>query len=182
MRGGGDTGLTGGDNCGVILGMGGISHGRGIRSSDEGAVCLTGGNGMRSGSRVAGSIGGNGISSGVGDLFHGAGIIGVASLCGGDGVSDCGNGISMGSLMMMRGGSYCSMDKYCHRCNPQGAKGSGGVSTRGGSRCGGLGGVGMNGGANGDGSTSSGDSTLGTTGGGSICSNGAASLGIDEEG
>jgi len=49
-----------------------MSHGRGIRSSEEGAVFL---------------IGGNGISSGVGDLFHGAGIIGVASLCG-DGVSD----------------------------------------------------------------------------------------------
>jgi len=57
----------------VIFGKGGISHGRGIRSSEEGAVHLDGG---------------KGISSGVGDLFHGAGITGVASLNGGDGVSD----------------------------------------------------------------------------------------------
>ena len=57
----------------MIFGKGGISHGRGIRSSEEGAVHLDGG---------------KGISSGVGDLFHGAGITGVASLNGGDGVSD----------------------------------------------------------------------------------------------
>jgi len=64
-----------------------------MRSSDEGAVCLTGGNGMRSGNRVVGRIGGNGTSSGVGDLFHGAGIIGIASLNGGD----SGNWILTGS-------------------------------------------------------------------------------------
>jgi len=45
------------------------------------------------------------------------------------------------------------MDEYSCRCDPQGARGSGGVATRGGSRGGGPGGVGMNGGANGDGST-----------------------------
>ena len=79
MRGRGDIGLTGGDGCGVSLGNGGMSHGRGMRSSEDGAVNFL--------------IGGNGISSGVGDLFQGAGIIGVASLCGGDGVSDGGRSI-----------------------------------------------------------------------------------------
>jgi len=83
IRGRGDTGLTGGDGCGVTLGNGGTSHGRGMRSSEDGAVTFL--------------IGGNGISSGVGDLFHGAGITGVASLCGGDGVSDGGNGTWVGS-------------------------------------------------------------------------------------
>jgi len=86
-----DDDATGGDSCGVILGNGGMSHGRGMRSSDEGPVIFL--------------MGGNGISSGVGDLFHGAGIIGVASLCGGDGVSDWGNGMSTGSLMIIGGGS-----------------------------------------------------------------------------
>jgi len=109
-----DDDATGGDDCGVILGNGGISHGRGMRSSEEGAVFL---------------IGGKGISSGVGDLFHGAGIMGVASCCGGDGVSDWGNGMSTGSLMIMGGGSYRSIDEYSCRCDPQGTKGSGGVST-----------------------------------------------------
>ena len=78
MRGEGDVGLTGGDGCGVSRGDGGISHGRGIRSSEDGAVTFL--------------IGGNGISSGVGDLFQGAEITGVVSLCGGDGVSDGGKG------------------------------------------------------------------------------------------
>ena len=100
MRGRGDTGLTGGDGCGVSLGNGGISHGRGMRSSEEGLVIFL--------------IGGNGISSGIGDLFQGAGIIGVASLCGGDGVSDGGNGISTGLSMIVGVSSYCSMDEYCH--------------------------------------------------------------------
>ena len=49
MRGSCDEDATGGDGSGVILGKGGISHGRGMRSSNKGAVCLTGGNGMRSG-------------------------------------------------------------------------------------------------------------------------------------
>jgi len=101
IRGGGDTGLTGGDGCGVALGNGGTSHGRGMRLSEDGAVIFL--------------MGGKGISSGVGDLFHGAGMTGVASLCGGDGVSDGGNstltglGVSSigdaGSLMGTGGGS-----------------------------------------------------------------------------
>jgi len=64
IRGNSDEGAVGGDacgsgrscnddaiwgvDCGVILGKGGISHGRGMRSSEEGAVRLTGGNGMLS--------------------------------------------------------------------------------------------------------------------------------------
>ena len=115
MGGSPDDDVTGGDGCGMILGIGGISHGRGMRSSDEGPTCLTGG---------------SGIFSGVGDLFHGAGIIGVASLCG-DGVSDWGRDMLTGSGVSSigTGGSYCSMDEYSHRCDPQGTKGSGGVTT-----------------------------------------------------
>jgi len=75
--------LTGGDGCGVSLGNGGMSQGRGMRSSEDGPVTFL--------------IGGNGISSSVGDLFQGAGIIGVASLCGGDGMSDGGKSIWVGS-------------------------------------------------------------------------------------
>jgi len=75
----GDVGLTGGDGCGIFLGNGGMSHGRGMRSSEDGAVAFL--------------IGSNGISSGVGDLFQGAGITGIVSLCGGDGVSDGGKSI-----------------------------------------------------------------------------------------
>jgi len=58
--------------------------------------------------------GGNGISSGVGDLFHGAGMIGVAALNGGDGVSDWGRSMFAGSgvLFIGTGGSYCSIDEY----------------------------------------------------------------------
>ena len=42
--------VTGGDGFKVSLGNGGISHGRGMRSSEEGMVIfLTGGNGMPSG-------------------------------------------------------------------------------------------------------------------------------------
>jgi len=89
MRGGGDFGLTGsgigssgvnddeatgGDLRGFSPGNGGMFHGRGMRSSDEGAVTFL--------------TGGVGILSGVGDLFHGAGMTGVASLNGGDGVDD----------------------------------------------------------------------------------------------
>jgi len=124
-----DVEATGGDDRGVISLKGGISHGRGIRSRDEGPTCFF----------TDGLIGGNGISSGVGDLFHGAGMTGVASLNGGDGVSDWGNGISMGLSMIVSGGSYCSIDKYCCRCDPQGTKGSGGDATQGGSTGGGLG-------------------------------------------
>ena len=118
-----------------------------MRSSEDGAVFL---------------IGGSGISSGVGDLFHGAGIIGVASLCSGDRVSDWGNGTSMGSLMIIGGGSYCSIDEYCRQCCPQGTKGSGGMTMRGGSS------TGM--GPNGDGSMIGGDGILGTIDGSGITS------------
>ena len=75
-----DDEATGGEGCGVSLGNGGMFHGRGIRSSEDGPVIFL----------IGGLIGGNGISSGVGDLFQGARITGVASLCGGDGVSDGG--------------------------------------------------------------------------------------------
>jgi len=58
-----------------------------------------------------------------------------------------------GVLLIGTSGWYCSIDEYSRRCDPQGAKGSGGVATRGGSRDGRPGGVGMNGGATGDGFT-----------------------------
>jgi len=98
-----DDEVTGGDDRGVIPLKGGISHRRGMRSRDEGPTCFF----------TNGLIGGNGISSGVGDLFHGAGMTGVASLNGSDRVSDWGNGISMGLSMTIGGGSYCSIDEYC---------------------------------------------------------------------
>jgi len=120
-----DDEATGGDVCRVSLRKGGMSHGRGMRSRDEGPMCFF----------THGWDGGSGISSGLGDLFHGAGIIGVASLIGGDGVSDRGKGtlIGLGVSFVGTGGSYCSIDKYCRRCDPQGTKGSGGDATRGGS-------------------------------------------------
>ena len=122
----------------------------------------TGGNGFL--------IGGNGIFSGVGDLFQGAGIIGVAPLCSGDGVNDGGNGASRGSSTIMGGGSYCSMDEYSLRCDPQGTNGSGGVATWGSSTGSGLGGMGMNEGANGDGFTRGGDCALCIMGGSDMTS------------
>ena len=66
------------------------------------------------------------------------------------------------------------MDEYSRRCDPQGIKGSGGVSTQGGSRHGRFGGVGMNGGTDGDGSMMGGVGTLG--------GNGMISLGKDVDG
>jgi len=140
----------------VSLGNGGMSHGRGMRSSEDGAVSFL--------------IGGNGISSGVGDLFQGAEIIGVVSLRGGDGVSDGGKGTWIGSGVSSIGigGSYCSIDEYSLRCDPHGTRGSDGVTTRGGCSDGGLGGVGMNGGANGDGSTRGGVVDFGITGGNDV--------------
>ena len=156
----GDVGLTRGDGCGVSLGNGVISHGRGMRSSEDGPVIFL--------------IGSNGISSGVGDLFQGAGMIGVISLCGGDGVSDGGKSIWAGSGVSSigTGGSYCSIDEYSLRCDPHGTRGSGGVTTRGGCSDGGLGGVGMNGGANGDGSTRGGVVDFGITGGNDVVDGG----------
>jgi len=160
MRGGGDVGLTGDEGCGVSLGNGGMSHGRGMRSSEDGPVIFL----------IGGLIGGNGISSGVGDLFQGAGITGVASLCGGDGVSDGGKGTWTGSGVSSigTGGSYCSIDEYSLRCDPHGTRGSGGDATRGGCSGGGLGGVGMKGGVNGDGSTRGGVIGFGITGGNDV--------------
>ena len=163
-----DDEATGGDTCGVTSLKGGMSHGRGMRSRDEGPTYRF----------TDGLDGGNGISSGVGDLFHGAGMIGVAALNGGDGVSDWDRSMLAGSGVSFigTGGSYCSIDEYWRRCDPQGTKGSGGDATWGGST-GRLGGVGMNGGANGDGFTRGGDGTLGTTGG-----NAMTSLGSDDDG
>jgi len=66
-----------------------------------------------------------------------------------------------GVSLIGTGGWYCSMDEYSRRCNPQGAKGSGGVATRGDSRGGRSGGIGMTGGANGDGSTMGGGAVTG---------------------
>ena len=44
-----DDDATGGEVCGVILGRGGMSHGRGMRLSKDGTVIfLTGGNGTLS--------------------------------------------------------------------------------------------------------------------------------------
>ena len=148
--------MTGGDGCGVSLGNGGISHGRGIRSSEDGLVIFL--------------IGSKGTSSGVGDLFQGVGIIGVASLCGGDGVSDGGKSTWVGSGVSSigTGGSYCSIDEYSLRCDPHGTRGNGGVTTRGGCSDGGLGGVGINGGAKGDGSTRGGVVDFGITGGNDV--------------
>jgi len=71
-----------------------------------------------------------------------------------------------GVSLIGTGGWYCSMDEYSRRCDPQGAKGSGGVATRGGSRGSGSGGVGMTGGANGDGSARGGGAITGINVGG----------------
>jgi len=87
----GDT--TGGDSYGVVLGKGGTSHGRGMRSSEEGAVFLVGSNGMFSGCWVAGTDVGK--DGGSGTLT-------------GSGVSSIGTG-----------GSYCSIDEYSCQCNPK---------------------------------------------------------------
>jgi len=83
-----------------------------MRLSEEGAVHLTGGNGTLSVCWVTGTeIGRDG---GRGTLT-------------GSGVS------SIGTI-----GSYCSIDEYSCRCDPQGTRGSGGDATRGGSTNGGL--------------------------------------------
>ena len=73
---------------------------------------------------------------------------------------DGGSGIltGLGVSSIITGGSYCSIDEYCHRCDPQGTRGSGGDATQGGSTGGGLRGAGIM--TNGDGFTRGGDSTL----------------------
>jgi len=144
-----DDDATGGNGCGVILGKGGMFHGRGMESSEEGAVHLTGGNGLLSICWVTGID--DGKDRGKGMLT-------------GSGVSSIGTG-----------GSYCSIDEYCRRYDPQGTKGSGGDVTRGGSTNGGLMLVGIW--TNGDRSTRSGNGVLGTTGG-----SGMPSLGKDDDG
>jgi len=109
-----DDDAAGGDGCGVILGKGGMSHGRGMESSEEGAVHLTSGNGTLS----------------------------VCWVTGIDVVKDEGKGMLTGSGVSSIG-EYCSIDEYCCRCDPQGTRGSGGDAIRGGSTGGGLGWVGI---------------------------------------
>ena len=71
-----------------------------------------------------------------------------------------------GVLLIGTGEWYCSIDEYSRRYDPQGARGSGGIATQGGSRGSGPGGVGMNGGANGDGSARGGSAMTGVDVGG----------------
>jgi len=54
---------------------------------------------------------------------------------------DGGNGMLTGSGVssIRTGGSYCSIDEYSRRCDPQGTKGSSGDAALGGSTGGGLG-------------------------------------------
>ena len=113
IRGSCDKDATRGDGWGVILGKGGISHGRGMKSSEEGAVHLVGGNGILSVCWVTGpDIGKDG---------------GRGTLTGSD-VSSIGTG-----------DSYCSIDEYSRRCDPQGTRGRGGDATQDGSIGGELG-------------------------------------------
>jgi len=120
----------------MVLGKGGISHGREMRSSEEGAVLLTGGNGMLFVCWVAGIDIGNDGGSG---MLTGSGVSSIGS-----------------------SGLYCSIDEYSCQCDPQGTRGSGGNATWGGPASGGLGGMGN--GMNGEGSTS-GAINAGVTGG-----------------
>jgi len=108
-----DDDATGGDGCGGVFGKGGISHGRGIESSEEGVVHLTGSNGRLSVCWVTGTNVGKDRGKG---MLTGLGVSSIGT-----------------------GGSYCSIDEYSRRCDPQGTRGSGGDATRGGSARGGLG-------------------------------------------
>jgi len=137
-----DEDATGGDGCGVILGKGGISHGRGMESSEEGVVHLTGGNSTLS----------------------------VCWVTGIDVGKDRGKGMLTGSGVssIRTSGSYCSIDEYSCQCDPQGTRGSGGDVVRGGSTGDGL--MFVDTWTNGDGSTRGGDGTLGTTGGNGMTS------------
>jgi len=125
IRGSCDDDATGGEGFGVFLGNGGISHGRGMRSSEDGAVFLTSGNGLSSCHSVAGTN---------------MGRDGGSSILTGSGVSSIGTG-----------SWYCSIDKYSCRCNRQGTRGSGGDSIWGGNSP--RGGLGINGGTTGAGIT-----------------------------
>ena len=84
-----------------------------MRSSKEGVVHLAGGNGMLSVCWVTGTDVGK--DGGRGTLI-------------GSGISSIGTG-----------SSYCSIDEYSCRCDPQGTRGSGGDVTWGGSIGNGLG-------------------------------------------
>jgi len=144
MRGSCDKDAMGGDGWYTGCGKGGISHGNGMRSSEEGTVLLTGGKGILSCFLVAGT-----------DNCTDMG-------------KDGGNGMLMGSsVSSIRIGSlYCSIDEYSCQCDPQGTRGSSGDATWGGSTSSGLGGRGM--GTNGKGSMSGG--MFKTTGGSGMTS------------
>jgi len=86
IRGNCDEDATGGDGCGEVLGNGGISHGRGMRSSDEGAVLLTDGNGLLSVRWVVGIDIGKDRGKGI---LTGSGVSSIETV-----------------------GSYCSIDEY----------------------------------------------------------------------
>jgi len=107
-----DNDTIGGDDCGVFPGKGGISHGRGMRSSEEGVVHLASGNGMLSVCWVTGN-----------DI----GKDGGRGMLTGSGVSSIGTG-----------DLYCSINEYSCRCDPQGTRGSGGDATWSGSTGSGL--------------------------------------------
>jgi len=141
-----------------------MSHGRGMRSSEEGAVLLTGGNGTLSVCWVAGADIGNDRGSGT---LTGSGVSSIRT-----------------------GGLYCSIDEYSCRCDPQGTKGSGGDVAQGGSTSGGLGGIvnrtngkGSTGGGLGEkGIVTKGDGSTNNGMAGVIGGNGMTSLGKDEDG
>jgi len=102
IRGGQDDDATGGE--GSVSGENSFhfpTTGRGMRSSEEGAVLLTGGDSMFC--WVTGT--GIGTDGGKGTLT-------------GSGVSSIGTG-----------GTYCSIDEYSCRCDPQGTRGSDGDIT-----------------------------------------------------
>jgi len=82
MRGSCDEDATGGDGCGMVLGKGEISHGRGIRSSEEGAVHLV--------------VDDDALSIGI-DIGNGGGS---------------GTLTELGVSSIRTGSSYCSIDKY----------------------------------------------------------------------
>jgi len=89
MRGNCNEDATGGDGWSTGFGKGGISHGRGMRLSEEGGVFLTGGNRMSSCCLVAGT-------DGCVDM----GKDGGSGMLTGLGVSSIGTG-----------GSYCSIEE-----------------------------------------------------------------------
>ena len=76
-------------------------------------------------------------------MVHLAGGNSMLSICWVAGIDigkDGGRGTLTGSDVSSigTGGSYCSIDEYSCRCDPQGTRGSGGDATQGGSTGGGL--------------------------------------------